>query len=146
MLVPDYIKSDILTTIINREVVVKYGLDFTNRERNQVARAVQNRYNEMSRRLESGENLTANQQAMQREIDGILIDKFGNPDIDPNYKQRLSFADGAEFDNFLNAKKGYKDLFDNGIYSWRLNRDGSITIYQSLTSWGYYEDTRPIKS
>ena len=146
MLVPDYIKSDILTTIINREVVVKYGLDYTNRERNQVARAVQNRYNELSRRLESGENLTANQQAMQREIDGILNDKFGNPDIDPNYKQRLSFADGAEFDNFLNAKKGYKDLFDNGIYAWRLNRDGSITIYQSLTSWGYHEDSRPIKS
>lgn len=134
MLVPDYIQSDILTTIINREVVVKYGLDYTNRERNQVARAVQNRYKELSRRLESGENLTANQQKMQREIDGILNDKFGNPDIDPNYKQRLTFADGAEFDIFLNAKPGYRDLFDNGIYSWRLNRDGSITIYQSLTS------------
>lgn len=131
---PDYVKSETLTTIINREVVVKYGLDYTNRERNQVARAVQNRYNELSRRLESGENLTNAQQSMQRELDSILDSRYGNPDINPDYKQRLTFADGAEFDNFLNAKKGYRDLFDNGIYSWKLNRDGSITIYQSQTS------------
>ena len=134
MLMPDYVKSEILTTIINREVVVKYGLDFTNKERNQVSRAVQNRYKELSRRLESGENLTNLQQSMQREVDGILDNRFGNPDTNPDYKQRLTFADGAEFDNFLNAKQGYKDLFDNGIYSWKINRDGSITIYQSLTS------------
>ena len=134
MLMPDYIKSEVLTIIINREVVVKYGLDYTKREYNQTARNVQNRYTELSRRLQSGENLTNNQQSMQREIDGILETKYGNPDIDPNFKQRLSFADGAEFDNFLNAKKGYRDLFKSGIYSWKLNRDGSITIYQSLTS------------
>ena len=134
MLIPDYFKSESLTIIINREVVAKFGLDYTRKEYNQTARAVQNRYNELSRRLDAGENLTDMQQAMQRELDAIVVNKFGNPDIDPNYKQRLTFADGAEFDNFLNAKKGYKDLFDNGIYSWRLNRDGSISIYQSLTS------------
>ena len=134
MLIPDYFKSEVLTIITNREVVVKYGLDYTQSEYNRTARNVQNRYNELSRRLESGENLTNLQQSMQREIDGIIKDKFGNPDINPNYKQRLTFADGNEFDNFLKAKKGYKDLFDNGIYSWQLNKDGSISIYQSLTS------------
>ena len=134
MLIPDYFKSEVLTIITNREVVVKYGLGYTQREYNRTARNVQNRYNELSRRLESGENLTNLQQSMQREIDGIIKDKFGNPDINPNYKQRLTFADGNEFDNFLKAKKGYKDLFDNGIYSWQLNKDGSISIYQSLTS------------
>ena len=134
MLIPDYFKSEVLTIITNREVVVKYGLDYTQSEYNRTARNVQNRYNELSRRLESGENLTNLQQSMQREIDGIIKDKFGNPDIDPNYKQRLTFADGNEFDIFLKARKGYKDLFDNGIYSWHLNTDGSISIYQSLTS------------
>ena len=134
MLIPDYFKSEALTIITNREVVAKFGLDYTRKEYNQTARAVQRRYNELSRRLDAGQNLTNAQQEMQRELDAIVVNKFGNPDIDPNYKQRLTFADGAEFDNFLNAKKGYKDLFDNGIYSWRLNRDGSISIYQSLTS------------
>ena len=134
MLIPDYFKSEVLTIITNREVVVKYGLDYTQSEYNRTARNVQNRYNELSRRLESGENLTNLQQSMQRELEGIIKDKFGNPDINPNYKQRLTFADGNEFDNFLKAKKGYKDLFDNGIYSWQLNKDGSISIYQSLTS------------
>lgn len=134
MLIPDYFKDEALTIIINREVVVKFGLDFTQREYNQTARNVQNRYKELSRRLDAGENLTNSQQSMLRELDGIVQNRFGNPDIDPNYKQRLTFADGSEFDNFLKAKKGYKDLFDNGIYTWHLNSDGSITIYQSLTS------------
>ena len=134
MLIPNYFKKEALTIITNREVVVKYGLGYTQREYNRTARNVQNRYNELSRRLESGENLTNLQQSMQREIDGIIKDKFGNPDINPNYKQRLIFADGKEFDDFLKAKKGYKELFKNAIYLWLLNTDGSISIYQSLTS------------
>ena len=134
MLIPNYFKKEALTIITNREVVVKYGLGYTQREYNRTARNVQNRYKELSRRVASGEKLTNLQQSMQRELEGIIKDKFGNPDINPNYKQRLTFADGNEFDNFLKAKKGYKDLFDNGIYSWQLNKDGSISIYQSLTS------------